>query len=130
MLDRSAKQLVTEANAAVESLPANEAVKLVGEPSVLFVDVREPAELASSGTVKGAVNVPRGLLEFQADPESPTHRTELSQAARLVLYCGSGARSALAAKTLGDMGVKNVAHVPGGFAALKAAGAPVMGIRS
>lgn len=127
MLNRSAKQLVAEANAAVESLPANEAVKIVGEPGVLFVDVREPAELANSGTVKGAVNVPRGLLEFQADPESPTHRTELSQAARLVLYCGSGARSALAAKTLRDMGLGSVTHVPGGFPALKDAGAPLEG---
>ncbi len=127
MLDRSAKQLVAEANAAVESLPAGEAVKLVGAPGVLFVDVREPAELANSGVVKGAVHVPRGLLEFQADPESPTHRTELSKAIRLVLYCGSGARSALAAKTLQDMGLSGVAHVSGGFPALKSVGAPLEG---
>lgn len=127
MPTRSAKQLVADANATVESLPAEEAVKLVGEPGVLFVDVREPAELASSGAVNGAVNVPRGLLEFQADPESPTHRPELSQARRLVLYCGSGARSALAAKTLKDMGLSSVVHVPGGFPALKGAGAPLQG---
>jgi len=127
MLNRSAKQLVAEANAAVESLPADEAAKLVSEPGVLFVDVREPAELANSGAIKGAVNVPRGLLEFQADPDSPTHRHELSQAARLVLYCGSGARSALAAKTLRDMGLSSVAHVRGGFPALKSAGAPLEG---
>lgn len=125
MLKLSAKQLVAEANATVESIPPAQAAKLVGDPSVLFVDLREPAEVGSSGTVVGAVNVPRGLLEFQVDPESPTHNSELSQGARLLLYCGSGARSALAAKTLQDMGVANVAHVPGGFAALRSAGAPV-----
>ena len=74
MLKHSAKQLVAEASAAVEPLAATEAAKLVGNPGVLFVDVREPPEVASSGLVDGAINVPRGLLEFQADPESPTHR--------------------------------------------------------
>ena len=125
MLKHSAKQLVAEASAVVESLPPEQAAKLVGDPAVLFVDLREPPEVANSGLVNGAINVPRGLLEFQADPDSPTHRAELSQGRRLVLYCGSGARSALAAKTLQDMGVENVAHVPGGFAALKAAGARI-----
>jgi rhodanese-related sulfurtransferase len=123
MLKHSAKQLVAEASATVQPLAAPEAAKLVGNPGVLFVDVREPPEVASSGLVAGAINVPRGLLEFQADPESPTYRAELAQGHRLVLYCGSGARSALAAKTLQDMGIENVSHVPGGFAALKAAGA-------
>lgn len=125
MLKRSAKQLVAEANGAVESLPAEQAAKLVGDPAVLFVDLREPSEISGSGLIEGAINVPRGLLEFQVDPESPTHRAELSEGRRLVLYCGSGARSALAAKTLQDMGVEKVAHVPGGFAALKTAGARI-----
>ena len=125
MVKRSAKQLVAEANAAVDSLPPEQAAKLVGDPTVLFLDVREPPEIAGSGLVDGAINVPRGLLEFQADPDSPTHRAELSEGRRLVIYCGSGARSALAAKTLQEMGVENVAHVPGGFSALKAAGARI-----
>src|SRR3546814_5922150 len=67
-----------------------------------FVDIREHAEVAKSGLVAGAVHVPRGLLEFQVDPESPTHNTKLAAGSRLVLYCGSGARSALAAKSLKD----------------------------
>lgn len=125
MLNRSAKQLVAEANSAVESLSPENAAQLVGDPTVLFVDVREPPEVQNAGLVDGAINVPRGLLEFQVDPDSPTHKAELSEGRRLVLYCGSGARSALAAKTLQDMGVKNVVHVPGGFSALKAAGAPI-----
>ena len=124
MSKRSAKQMVAEADAVVERLSPEHAAKLVGDPAVLFVDLREPHEVAESGRVDGAVNVPRGLLEFQADPDSPAHRPELSQGRRLVLYCGSGARSALAAKTLQDMGIGDVVHVPGGFAALKAAGAP------
>lgn len=125
MLKQSAKQLVSAANAEVDSLAPEEAAKLIGCEGVLFVDVREPGELAASGKIKGAVHVPRGLLEFQADPESPSHKTELANADRLVLYCGSGARSALAAKTLQDMGVSRVSHVPGGFPALKAAAAPI-----
>ena len=125
MTTRTAKQLVSEANAVVESLPPQDAAKLVGVPGVQFVDIREPAEVAETGLVAGAVHVPRGLLEFQIDPESPTHNARLAARSRLVLYCGSGARSALAAKSLKEMGVENVAHVPGGFSALKDAGASV-----
>ena len=124
-MKRTSKQLVSEANAVVKSLPPEDAVKLVGNPDVQFVDIREPAEVAKSGLVAGAVHVPRGLLEFQVDPKSPTHNAKLAAGSRLVLYCGSGARSALAAKSLKEMGVENVAHVPGGFAALKDAGASI-----
>ncbi len=120
---RTSKQLVSEANALVESLPPEEAARLVGNSDIQFVDIREPAEVAKSGLVAGAVNVPRGLLEFQIDPESPTHNAKLAAGSRLVLYCGSGARSALAAKSLKEMGVENVVHVPGGFSALKEVGA-------
>lgn len=122
---RTSKQLVSEANALVESLPPEEAARLVGNSDIQFVDIREPAEVAKSGLVAGAVNVPRGLLEFQIDPESPTHNAKLAAGSRLVLYCGSGARSALAAKSLKEMGVENVVHVPGGFSALKEAGASI-----
>ena len=124
-MKRTSKQLVSEANAVVESLPPEDAVKLAGDPDVQFVDIREPGEVVKSGLVAGAVHVPRGLLEFQADPESPTHNAKLADRSRLVIYCGSGARSALAAKSLKDMGLENVAHVPGGFAALKDAGASI-----
>ena len=88
----------------------------------MFVDVREGEELHKSGKLAGAVHVPRGLLEFQIDPNSSTHKPELSRDKKLVLYCGSGNRSSLAAKTLKDMGFEKVAHVAGGFAALQQAG--------
>ena len=118
MAGKSAKDLVAEAMSEVETLSGDEAAKLVGDPDVVFVDVREGEELQKTGKLPGALHVPRGLLEFQADPESPMHKPELKRDDRLVLYCGSGSRSALAAKLLKEMGFGNVAHVAGGFSAL------------
>lgn len=119
---RSAKELVSAANADVETLSADDAVKLMDDANVVFVDVRETDERRKTGTLKGAVNAPRGFLEFHADPGSPTHVKALSSGKRLVLYCASGNRSALAAKTLKSMGIANVSHVAGGFPALQKAG--------
>ena len=127
MTTKSAKDLVAEANRHVATLSGEEAAKLVGQPDVVFVDLREGEELQKTGRVKGAVHVPRGFLEFQADPTSPTHKPELGSGKRLVLYCASGGRSALGAKALKDMGIENVAHVAGGFGALQQAGAPTEG---
>ena len=122
MARKSAKDLVAEASREVETLSGEQAVKLLARPDVVFVDVREGEELQKTGKLRGAVHVPRGFLEFQADPNSPTHKPELGGDKKLVLYCGSGNRSALAAKTLKDMGLENVAHVAGGFSALQQAG--------
>jgi rhodanese-related sulfurtransferase len=119
---KSAKDLVSAASREVETLSGEEAVKLVDQPGVVFVDLREGEELQKTGKLKGALHVPRGFLEFQADPTSPTHKPELGGGNKLVLYCGSGSRSALGAKTLKDMGTTNVAHVAGGFPALQKAG--------
>ena len=126
-MTKSAKHLVTEASREIETLSGAEAVKLIGEPNVIFVDVREAEELQKTGKLEGAVHVPRGFLEFQADPNSPTHKPELGDGKRLILYCGSGNRSALGAKSLRDMGITNVAHVAGGFPALQQAGGPQEG---
>lgn len=124
MTMKSAKDLVAEASRDVETLSAGEAASLLGDPNVVFVDVREGEELQKTGKLRGAVHVPRGFLEFQADATSPTHKPELSGGKKLVLYCGSGSRSALGAKALKEMGMTNVAHVAGGFPALQQAGAP------
>lgn len=121
---KSAKDLVAEANRNVATLSGAEAAKLVGDANVVFVDIRESEELQKTGALKGAVHVPRGFLEFQADPTNPTHKPELGRGKKLVLYCGSGSRSALGAKALTDMGISDVAHVAGGFPALQQAGAP------
>ncbi|OYX71102.1 MAG: sulfurtransferase [Rhizobiales bacterium 32-66-11] len=121
---KSAKELVAEATRDIQSLSGADAVELMGDPNVVFVDVREGEELQKTGKLRGAVHVPRGFLEFQADPTSPTHKSELGGGKKLVLYCGSGSRSALGAKALLEMGVTNVAHVVGGFPALQQAGGP------
>lgn len=123
MTTRSTKDLLSEANAAIGTLPVEEAIALVDDPNVVFVDVREGSE-REKGTVKGSVHAARGFLEFHADPSSPMHKPELGSGKRLVLFCGSGGRSALSGKTLKDMGIENVAHVAGGFTAWQKAGGP------
>ncbi|HYZ25526.1 MAG TPA: rhodanese-like domain-containing protein [Geminicoccaceae bacterium] len=122
---KRAAEMVAEANAAVGTLDVEEAKQLVGKDDVVFVDVREGAELAAQGKVPGAVHAPRSHLEFYADPSAPYHKPELSSGKRLVLYCGSGARSALAAKTLKDMGIGNVANMLGGFTAWQQGGGEI-----
>jgi rhodanese-related sulfurtransferase len=119
---KPAKELVAEANNVVRVLSADEARALHGK--AVFIDVREPAEW-EKGRVPGAVHVPRGLLEFAADPAVPTHKPEFHQGKPLILYCGSGGRSALAARTLKEMGFADVAHVAGGFGAWKDGGGEV-----
>ena len=120
---KQVKDMVAEANAAVEVVTAAAAKNLVGRADVVFVDVRDAGEL-SAGKIAGAVHAARGLLEFVADPTTPIHQPELSSGKRLIVYCGSGGRSALAAKTLQDMGIEPVANLKGGFAAWVEAGGP------
>jgi rhodanese-related sulfurtransferase len=119
---KSAAELLREANAAVEQVSADEARSLVGNGDVQFVDVRSAEELAAEGKIPGAVHAPRERLEFYADPQSPTHKPELASGKRLVVYCASGARSALAAKTLKDMGIGRAANLLGGFKAWREGG--------
>jgi rhodanese-related sulfurtransferase len=122
MTTKSAKDLVAEASREVTTLSAEEALDRLARTETVLVDVRESEELAKTGRIAGAVHVPRGVLEFQADPASPTHKAELGGGRSLILYCASGNRSALAAKALQEMGLAPVAHVAGGFAALEKAG--------
>jgi rhodanese-related sulfurtransferase len=119
---KSAAELLREANAAVEQVSVDEARSLLGKDDVQFVDVRTTEELAAEGRIPGAVHAPRDRLEFYADPQSPTHKPELASGKRLVVYCASGARSALAAKTLKDMGIARTANLLGGFKAWKEGG--------
>ena len=116
-------QLIGEALAEVASISVDDALALVGGEDALFVDVRERAE-QSAGAITGAVAAPRGFLEFIADPASPMHNPALSSGKRLIVYCASGGRSALATKTLQDMGYADVANLTGGFQAWSEAGGP------
>jgi rhodanese-related sulfurtransferase len=125
MTIRSAKEMVAEASAAVETLSAEAAVKLANHSDVTFVDVRDQGEREKIGTIKGAVHAPRAFLEFLADPGSERHLPVFSSGKHLVLFCASGGRSALAAKTLKDMGLARVAHIAGGLPAWTAAGGPL-----
>ena len=111
---KTVQSMLAEADAAVPRINPDEARKLVGRADVLFLDVREPAEVATSGKVPGAVAVPRGLVEFRADSASPMHDKAFDKSKMVVAYCASGGRSALVGKTLKDMGYANVRNL-GGF---------------
>ena len=124
MVTRGFKQLLAEANAVIESTAVDDNLDMVARADVVFVDVREQHE-RTLGHIAGSVHAPRGFLEFLADPESPMHNEVFSSGKRLVLYCASGGRSALAAKTLQDMGLDNVQNLVGGFTAWVQAGGPV-----
>ena len=111
---KTVQAMLAEADAAVPKISPDEAKGLLGRADVLFLDVREPAEVATSGKVRGAVAVPRGLVEFRADPASPMHDAAFDRAKTVVTYCASGGRAALVGKTLKDMGYANVRNL-GGF---------------
>ena len=111
---KTVQTMLAEADAAVPRISPEEAKGLVGRSDVLFLDVREPGEVATSGKVPGALAVPRGLVEFRADPASPLHDAAFDRAKTVVAYCASGGRSALVGKTLKDMGYGNVRNL-GGF---------------
>jgi rhodanese-related sulfurtransferase len=119
---KPARDLVAAANAEVGTISVDDAEALVGDPDVQFVDVREPAEW-EKGHVPGALHAVRGLLEFKADPSLEAyHDKRLDPAKQLVVYCASGGRSALSAKTLKDMGYPRVTNMLGGFTAWSQAG--------
>jgi rhodanese-related sulfurtransferase len=110
---KTVQSMLAEADAAVPRISPEEAKGLLGRADVLFLDVREPPEVVASGKVRGAVAVPRGLVEFRADPASPMHDAAFDRAKTVVAYCASGG-SALVGKTLKDMGYANVRNL-GGF---------------
>jgi rhodanese-related sulfurtransferase len=116
-------ELIAAANAQIENVSPQDAADEVAAGTAVLLDVREPVEWEHH--IEGAVQVPRGLLEFAADPTSPKHKPELDPAGRVIVYCRSGARAALACATLEDMGFRSVANLAGGFVAWREAGLPV-----
>jgi len=121
MLKRGFKELLAEANAVIETVSVQDLPYHLEDPEVILADVRDSAEREHEGVIPGSIHLPRGLLEFQADPESPVHVSEMRPERRIILYCGTGGRSALAAKTLIDMGYADVASLAGGYEAWRAA---------
>ncbi len=119
----SVKEMLAAANAAVPRLAPERLREMLDADDVLIVDVRDAPELQQGGKIKGAVNVSRGMLEFRADPESPSHNPAFQKEKRVVLYCASGGRSALSGKTLQELGYKSVFNA-GAFKELTEAGLP------
>ena len=121
--------LVDEAMAQVITYSVGQVRDRLNDPKVQIVDIRDPRELEKEGTLPGALLAPRGMLEFWVDPASPYFKPVFADESKeFILFCGAGWRSALATKTLRDMGMTNVAHIDGGFTAWKKADAPMVSL--
>lgn len=123
-MKKKAADLVAEAKSRIENLDPDAVEQELRSGDAVLVDIRDAPEIEANGRIPGAVHVPRGMLEFRADPSSPYHQAPLDPSRRVILHCASGGRSALAARTLQDMGYEDVAHLDGGFNAWSEAGKP------
>ena len=116
MTIKSPKSLIEDALKEIKTLQPSEALKLSKENKCNLIDIRDMMELQNTGRIENSFNIPRGMLEFSIHPESPFFKKEkIDPNKEMVLFCAAGGRSALAAKTLQDMGFKKVSHVDGGF---------------
>ena len=124
---KSSKSLVEEAQKKIQTLNPNEVKKLNEKKEITLIDVRDIRELWKEGTIENSKHIPRGMLEFWLDPDSSYFKAnKIKNLKKMVLFCALGLRSALATKSLIEMGFKNVAHVDGGFDALKKSGLKVI----
>ena len=124
-ITRGIKALIDEANAEIETLTAKDAIEISKNGDVVIVDIRDPREIERDGRIPGAFACTRGMLEFWIDPQSPYAKPVFQEDKKFIFHCAGGLRSALAAKTAQDMGLKPVAHIAGGYAAWRDAGGPV-----
>jgi|TARA_Y100000741_G_scaffold248046_1_gene190621 rhodanese-related sulfurtransferase len=124
---KTSQKLVEEANKSIETLSPEEVKKLIDQNEITLIDVRDIRELWKEGTVENSKHIPRGMIEFWLDPESSYYKSnKVENIKKMALFCAIGFRSALATKSLVDMGFKNVANVEGGFDALKKAGLKII----
>ena len=124
---KTSQKLVEEANKSIETLSPKEVKKLLDQNEITLIDVRDIRELWKEGTVENSKHIPRGMIEFWLDPESSYYKSnKVENIKKMALFCAIGFRSALATKSLVDMGFKNVANVEGGFDALKKAGLKII----
>ena len=127
MTIKSSQDLVNNALKEIKTITSGEAANLFKENKCNLIDIRDIRELEKEGRVKNSLHIPRGMLEFWMDPSSPYYKQgKIDSSKETVLFCAAGLRSALSTKTLQDMGFKNVAHVKGGFDALKNAGLKII----
>lgn len=122
MEPQTAAGMVAAAKQRIENLSVSDVANEISSGNAVLVDIREPEERSASGTIPGAIFAPRGMIEFYADPTSPYHRPEFEPDRRILLYCASGGRSALATDALTRLGYKRIAHLDGGLKAWTAAG--------
>ena len=123
MTIKSAKTLVAEALKEIKTISPVDALKMYDNNQCTLIDIRDVRELENSGRIDNSNHIPRGMLEFWMDPESPYFKEgKIDINKEIVLFCAAGGRSALAAKTLKDMGFKNVSHIEGGFGAMEIEG--------
>jgi rhodanese-related sulfurtransferase len=119
MAIKSSQTLVSEALNEVKTISADEALKLSNEDKCTLIDIREKGELDKTGRIENSNHIPRGMLEFWLDPEGPYFKSgKIDMSKEMVLFCAGGLRSALAAKSLKEMGFEKVSHIDGGFAAI------------
>ena len=119
MAIKSSQTLVLEALREVKTITANEALELSNEDKCTLIDIREKGELDKTGRVENSNHIPRGMLEFWLDPDGPYFKSgKIDMNKEMVLFCAGGLRSALAAKSLKEMGFEKVSHIDGGFAAI------------
>ena len=119
MAIKSSQTLVIEALSEVRTITADEALKLSNEDICTLIDIREKGELDKTGRIENSNHIPRGMLEFWLDPEGPYFKSgKIDINKEIVLFCAGGLRSALAAKSLKEMGFEKVSHIDGGFAAI------------
>jgi rhodanese-related sulfurtransferase len=123
MLKVSHRQLIDNALAEVETLEIEEAENFLEDDDAMFVDLRDPRELEREGKIPNALHAPRGMLEFWVDPTSPYHKEAFASDKRIIFYCQSGWRSALATKAVQDMGLERVCHIGDGYRGWKDSGA-------
>jgi len=124
MISKGVKQLIAEAEKRSTGISIEAARKRLGEANTVFVDIRDVRELEREGMIPGAFHAPRGMLEFWVDPESPYYKPVFTDDKTFILYCQADWRGTLAAAALGEMGMRNVLHLEGGFGEWKKAGAP------
>ena len=122
---KNIKTLVADAEDLIETISAEEAIKLAQQDDVELIDIRDIREIQRDGKIPGANHSPRGMLEFWVDPQSPYHKPLFASGKRFVLYCASGWRSALATRALQEMGLSPICHIAGGFNGWKEAGGEI-----